>query len=377
MRYISFDTCYLRSIGFNFDNFFFNKLKKVLVDKNTKIVLSSIVDREIKVEYIKYLNSIIPEYNKSLKRIKYLVKAGIIKGEIVKDDYLEKALDEYEKFKRIFNIEIIDLGKADAEYIFREYFDSRGAFGSKDKKNEFPDAVAIDSLLNYCGDNELVVISNDEDWVREFKYRGLQIIDNDCVLNNNESKLFKNDSRLLSYLLLVSGVIDNSDCLEFLRKDRTLESIVSTEMEMFLEDVRYPYDDAEVFNSQYIGGDIIDCFVIDKDETTRTVNINVFYSIEYYIESSFEDYDEGIWDSEDKTYAWVPHYVRSYNMKDKISFIISANYDYNNAQIILSNITIDQSTFDYDISDSTDAEEGYLDDPNAEYADALENYYNH
>lgn len=61
----------------------------------------------------------------------------------------------------------------------------------------------------------------------------------------------------------------------------------------------------------------------------------------------------------------------------KIIFVISANYDYENDKMILSNIEIDEKSFDYDIGDSTEIEEGYLEDPDAEYADALENYYNH
>ena len=53
---------------------------------------------------------------------------------------------------------------ADAKKVFNDYFKRSGAFKESGKKDEFPDAFAIDSIVKYCASRELIVVSDDKDW---------------------------------------------------------------------------------------------------------------------------------------------------------------------------------------------------------------------
>ena len=82
--------------------------------------------------------------------------------EITNTDYLRT----FEEFIKNTKCTIISSKNLNVEKVLDQYFNKLPPFGSKGKKDEFPDAIVIESLRKYIDDNneKFIVVSTDDDW---------------------------------------------------------------------------------------------------------------------------------------------------------------------------------------------------------------------
>lgn len=82
------------------------------------------------------------------------------------DAYFKKIFPIIKKFLDDIDTEILDATEADAGVVFDAYFNETPPFSNKKKKCEFPDAFIVQSLLEYCENEniDIIVISSDKDF---------------------------------------------------------------------------------------------------------------------------------------------------------------------------------------------------------------------
>ena len=78
----------------------------------------------------------------------------------------ERGASEFEAFLSATGIVRLPSATADITEVVEDYFEGRAPFGRAKKKAEFPDAIAVSSLVRHARENgvQIVVISNDGDW---------------------------------------------------------------------------------------------------------------------------------------------------------------------------------------------------------------------
>lgn len=165
MKYITFDTSWLEKIQFDFSYAAFRCIQYT----DYKVVISQVVDEEIRKHLLKAVVEFANGYNGSLKKMKFLSGLGSIPAPIDVDELKDKAMDSYSTFKSTIRAQIIPYEFCDLTSVFDNYFETNGVFQNSGKKNEFPDAVAVNSILNYIKKEKVDVFTNDKDWINAFK----------------------------------------------------------------------------------------------------------------------------------------------------------------------------------------------------------------
>ena len=75
---------------------------------------------------------------------------------------------QFQEFLKATHTQILPTGKIDGAKLMAAYFGALAPFGPGRKKEQFPDAIAIAILRDWCEQNDCVVdvVSADEDWQR-------------------------------------------------------------------------------------------------------------------------------------------------------------------------------------------------------------------
>lgn len=100
--------------------------------------------------------------------MKFLSEFSSIPAPIDIDKLKNKAMDTYRAFKSTIRACIIPYTFCNITSIFDDYFEKEGVFQNSGKKNEFPDAVAVNSIINYIKEEKVAVFTNDKDWINAF-----------------------------------------------------------------------------------------------------------------------------------------------------------------------------------------------------------------
>lgn len=83
-----------------------------------------------------------------------------------KEEIAAAMQDQFRRWWDDVQITTLPLREGGVQNILEDYFASRPPFGQGKKKNEFPDAFAVDSILDWCGRyrKRMCVVSGDGDW---------------------------------------------------------------------------------------------------------------------------------------------------------------------------------------------------------------------
>lgn len=122
--------------------------------------------------------------HKSIKELALMMSNPCLDGSLI-----NSFLDTFDNFKRKFNVEIINCSSCNVSSIVDKYFSKVAPFEEKkDKKNEFPDAIAIDVIAKkFFREESYIVLSTDKGWESAFR-----------LFNN--SNLFNNISDVISFI---------------------------------------------------------------------------------------------------------------------------------------------------------------------------------
>jgi hypothetical protein len=145
---------------------------KYLSESGINVIFSKIIIEEIRSHLKENVTTFINNVRKEINSHHYIKKA--FKNEIdmlnCKIDKSESLIDDIiDTFIKEKGIDVLPLDKyLNADILFDKYFKTEPPFGNKkEKKHEFPDAVALISLDKWAVEKgyNMIVVSNDGGWV--------------------------------------------------------------------------------------------------------------------------------------------------------------------------------------------------------------------
>lgn len=296
---ITLDTCIFERENFNLENGLLSKFEQFSRTPDIKFVVSDIVLREIISHMEEKTKSAISNYNKALKNgLFYRIDKDITEDKIKKlksgneKDIVVKRLEEYANRT---NLSIIPADNIDIQKIIKKYFNRKPPFSNK-KKEEFPDALALQSLENWAMENnkKALVISCDKDW-QAYCQNNNNLI---CVKTIEEalSSLYKSENFILQ---LLKDIFSDYAKYEYLM-NRINEEIMNSSDRL---SINIDVISSCKYNEDYLEFDFLDVYfpdanaieIIDYNEEEKIVSFSIPAELSFTIESGYSFYltDEG------------------------------------------------------------------------------------
>lgn len=305
---ISIDSNIMHSLGYKFDSGMLEQLKQ-FKNKHVVVIQPRIIHNEmvkhVSEPFEKLQNEIEKIRKESVRKLKIndataIQAAEILKGELDAKDLAEKLISDFYQEVNGAVLETHDF--LDANELVNLYFNCEPPFeNNKDKKNEFPDAIALLCLESWATKQKfkVVAVSNDKGWSA--------FADAACnveVVDDLQSALaiFQPHQRAMEIIesLLGNDFLDEGERLFSEIKD-SVSSTVSDSYDLTIEassafmfdydDVSVEFDDMRIL--QKLGKtEPIDLIRIEDDEITLSINVEIQCSVtanfSFYVEDSFD-----------------------------------------------------------------------------------------
>lgn len=266
------------SSGFNFESGSFAAVKKYCIGNAVQLLIDSIVTNEIRTHIRNDIGKAIADANNKLKNSSLcgLKNANkiVLLDESMLVDFILKQWNDFLDTCKANNLLYSNIQIAD---ILDDYFNRTPPFeNSKDKKNEFPDAVIIKSLKHFIQaqniNTKLLVVSGDKIW-------------KDCFEGDSRVQYFENISAALETISLttigsvfceienlVSSTYD--DLKAFIQKE------VIDRQELFID---FDFDDVEEVYFRNVELNCQRIEFINENKALFSVEFNANTVIEYVI----------------------------------------------------------------------------------------------
>ena len=286
MKYVVFDTSWLESIQYDFSFAAFRCIQYT----DYKVLIPHIVDEEIKKHILEKSKEFVSNYNDSLKKTKMFAEVIDLPGPLDIDQYKHYALLAYDMFKNTLRAEIVPSNLCDIDIILNDYFEKRGAFSNSGKKAEFPDAIAINSVLKFVGAGELTIFTLDNDWKNVFDKIP------QAKIYSHKVDLFK----IIKTEDLAGEVIDlyldniGEGFPEYLRN--SFVKLFSDIQILYPENCRYNDLNVEDFEFDLCNFEGFE--VVDKDDENKTIVAAISFAYWFSLDVSFDDNLKCIYDKE-------------------------------------------------------------------------------
>lgn len=334
--YIFIDTNIFVSDKFNIDTVPFKLIKKY-VDKEVFGVITTYIAKE---EQLNHINIFKDETVASFKKI-YSNRAVLRNVELLttgnhKDniDFFSKIIDE--KYIEMFNsylesINVFEIPMTkNSKIIFEKYFNELPPFeANKDKKSEFPDAFMVQSIIDWVDEKDcsVSVISGDKGFISMTK-------DSPKLLAFENLKDFfkylskKNDQYY--YEVMETLLNETDDVYDFIKgKLSELEvldelteklKILTDEFSMYDLDT---LDLVEINITDFDDSDIVFNIIdIESEEEIVNFQINIEVSTELTGQFEIEDFNNGIYDSEEREYLYIPTKKLNFIEYPKLNYLM-------------------------------------------------------
>ncbi|WP_444924457.1 PIN domain-containing protein [Microbulbifer sp. DLAB2-AF] len=299
-RYVFVDTSMYESKNYQFHQHALGRFKGLCSEQNLYLLMSPVIDGEITSHLAEKAHEAakhVKEFKKTIKVLRNLpdLKHHGIFEELTKSDTEKLLLEKYAEFKDEAVHEWVDIDLAKPSVVTEHYFKKTPPFSGK-KKDEFPDALMLISLLEWAKQKNarVYILSKDGD------------MDSFC---NTSDGWLEAVSDLDGFINLV---INNDEELKDLAKfanDRFGECLdeITRSLEESINDLEYStsgYDiDDEVTDVNAYDLEIVDTNIIKADREYAEFSLTVKFAVEAW--HSLTDYDRSIWDSEDKKYLFT------------------------------------------------------------------------
>lgn len=288
-------------------NILFNLSKQGLVE----IKITEIVYREILTRIENHITKAVNLYKKD--KLNFEREARILRNvdilnhhfekvdfKKIKEDAKEQIVTKFNEIVKNYNIEIINSDIADINEIINDYFEIKPPFKDGLKKNEFPDAININTIKKWCEINNVtsVYITNDKDFanyknefvncshslpsILEFLYTEDDDIQYEFITSIFKKSIFEIKSKI------EEDFIDDLNLLAF----------SNLENDAFYEDVECDF--LEINEINVIIGTINE---IEDEIFSYEIEMDITFSVEaYYTDLSMAYYDkeDGVWWGEER-----------------------------------------------------------------------------
>ncbi|MCP4698663.1 MAG: DUF4935 domain-containing protein [Gammaproteobacteria bacterium] len=295
-RTIFIDTQAFMQQGFRFEKKVLSRLSELGKSMSIKILISDVVRQEVSSKLTEKLTRVSKLKKDLLKEIGFLGKD--IPRELVKvlDDIDESVLlkageERWANYLKSSNITVLSPNDVCNEELLRLYFKGYFPFSDGKKKNEFPDAISLLSLKSWAEKQEekVYVISNDGD------FKGF------CETRSE----FISISRLSEFLDLYNRTEKRLTAIVHNYAENNIDWLKDCIKDAFLE-CYFDYSDnweADIEDVNVTSIDVFDIDIIEIEEQRAVLTLKASISCSANI--SGPDYDEAVWDNEDKKYLFV------------------------------------------------------------------------
>ena len=302
--------------SFNYTNTAFRSLIEQLESKRLHLVTTDITVRETMVGIENNLKHDLAKVRKAVRDARVLRNCdvpdvGTALAALDVDRIVAHVQKEFTDFLAKYKAHVIDTSTQPAGDVFNKYFAATPPFGTGDKKAEFPDAFALQALLEWCEQNneELFVVSGDKP------------IRDACKEHTN---LFPMES--LAQLL--DHVTADKTLAEFIRSEVTKhsEEIGKTAAHDF-QDRMYNIDDEN--------GDVeieVESVKVDGEPELLDVSqhqgiVEMRFQVSFLAHLSYDDSDTGTYDHEDKRMVFMKHVNETQKKTEELVVEIQVGFD--------------------------------------------------
>lgn len=240
------------------------------------------------------------------------------------------ALNYLDRFLTSLRTITLDSATVNVDGIFSDYFYKKPPFEeSEKKKSEFPDAVIAAQIKNNFSDKEPIYIVTKDNGLK----KALQDISY-CTIVSSLAELYQiiidktNEykERLAEAQDIINSKIE--EIKRFVNNDLDDESkITLSGMEYDKDGISSGYDYDEIYFTEHHIDDL-KLFVIDHfDDNSIIARLRCIAYIE--AECSYDDYENAVWDSEDKEYMFLDRVtiVEKHQVRFAIRVVIDRNND--------------------------------------------------
>ncbi len=313
MLTVLFDTNILHQEGLHSSRI--QRFQRLLKNEKCKLILPEIVLMEYKT---KRINIAKDEFSKIEQCFNKLQKKNILEENQGVSSYffsntsqkcIENISTEIDSWIKEYDIEVYKISNTSIDTLFSNYFEGIGAFREAKCRDDIPDAVIYDAIINIAKNNKISVVIKDG----AFK-ESLKIIENvtcysslDDFLNIDSIKeitqKFDNQNSKINEIL---KFLDSTDCSMNLQSYFSKVGINGIDYSFSEEYLNFPfdYDDIKLIDSQILATE----YDKEKDfyfHTPHYIGENKF-SLSFSIESkaylSFNCHAE--------EYEYIPYKVR-------------------------------------------------------------------
>jgi hypothetical protein len=170
VEYVFIDTQVFVAMGFGYGSTTFHALRKHLEIKRLRLVLTDITVNEVHAKIEQHVSQELVEHRKFVKSARVLFNSSIpgVRGALQKFDaavVTRDLRDQFDAFLAESHALIIPTSDIKAGDVLRKYFAVTPPFGAaENKRREFPDAFAIEALIEWAYESErtLFVVTADE-----------------------------------------------------------------------------------------------------------------------------------------------------------------------------------------------------------------------
>lgn len=323
MQYVTLDTSFFENIRYNLDDIIF---EAPIFNSEKQFILSDIVDREVK-KHIKKKWEDINIIGKSMRLISNVEKINVI----LDSGAYNFIFDEWEVFKTKHNVIIVSSKNADVDSVIEDYFNGTGVFTLPGKKQEFPDALATSSLLNYVGNNEVIVCAYDPDWQHYFCNKA------NVVFTNTKEQLIE---KVMTDDVKVQKVLEqyiNKKAYELID-----DYITDDKFSIYLNNLAGFNEEYYVKRLECDGLDDVILISINEDE----VAFVICFESKFEVVRTWDDLDNGSYDPETKDYIFYETYHDL--IEGKIDGYLECKAKLSKKHLSITKLNVSGIDFNYD-----------------------------
>jgi len=336
---------------FNFSSGQLNNLKKYCEAGLIKILTNDIVIREVSNNIKMEVPLASSHIRNSIKNEKYIseLRNSELHSYVFKD-FRDEGWDEYilhqwDNFRDELDFEKINLSSVDFISIINDYFERKPPF-EETKKEEFPDAIIIDSIKKYSEKtySNIIVVSGDKGWENVFNDNPkIELVNEISELLN---KISTNNSPELVEMIIDKYAEIRSDITKLINDniyDFNITYIPYTEDHMIIQKEINAYD-VDNINIDLAEHSIYSFDYVSKDSSEISVVAKIAFTLSY----SEIDYDNSYFDKVENKYLFKAEHYYKERHETSVDITVKFKYDEELKLLELEDIDMDEIYIAYD-----------------------------
>jgi PIN domain len=311
------DTEVFDAANLNFQSTTFKELVKLVQAGYAKVFITEVTKSEVETHIAEKSHEAalhLKRLRKEQRFLRNVASCNHLFEDFDKEGAISEVRDKFDGFLHDAAVTVLNLEGTDAGAIFESYFQQKPPFGTGKKKYEFPDAFAQHAVGKWCNEHncEMYVVSADGDW---------QSTDVKGLIPLHKLQEFIDAA--------VNDYNEEQSARAMMIYEKNIETIKAEVKKAFGYSGFITRDvDGEVEGVEVTRLELDDPQLLEVDDNSATISVAV--DLDYKAEVSYEDPDEGIWDSEDHVWVYRPTRHAEVEESENFDAELSIQFDPNN-----------------------------------------------